>query len=269
MTDHSATKSYLEKNNLHCFTLFPNFEKPIKAVIHSPPPPILSIGWYSQQPWGLRLEYHQREQMTATGTAPKGQIYTEPFLLFLEMLRSQQIFKVNILCHIVIKVELYRVQTGLTRCYNCWGFGHQCQQQATTRCAVQQWPPAWGTSWKGKYRIHPRRRRETTCSVMLRLQPWGRKLGERSSLSSSHQSSPSLLHCNTSNQRHHRQMGKICGPHAATGNSENNSLRTVSQLACQNVTVVLQQIDRHRAQWSCIKRQNNGPYKNSIVRNDT
>jgi hypothetical protein len=39
MTDHSATKSYLEKNNLHCFTLFPNFEKPIKAVIHSPPPP--------------------------------------------------------------------------------------------------------------------------------------------------------------------------------------------------------------------------------------
>jgi hypothetical protein len=34
MADYSAMKSYLEKNNLHYFTFSPNFEKPIKTVIH-------------------------------------------------------------------------------------------------------------------------------------------------------------------------------------------------------------------------------------------
>jgi hypothetical protein len=33
MTDYAAMKSYLEKNNLQYFTLSPNSEKPIKAVI--------------------------------------------------------------------------------------------------------------------------------------------------------------------------------------------------------------------------------------------
>jgi hypothetical protein len=34
VVNYPAMKSYLEKNNLHYFTLSPNSEKPIKAVIH-------------------------------------------------------------------------------------------------------------------------------------------------------------------------------------------------------------------------------------------
>jgi hypothetical protein len=34
----SAMKSYLKKNNLHCFTFSPNSEKPFKAVIRHLPP---------------------------------------------------------------------------------------------------------------------------------------------------------------------------------------------------------------------------------------
>jgi hypothetical protein len=37
MADYSAMKSYLEKNNLHCFTFSPNSKKHIKAVIHHLP----------------------------------------------------------------------------------------------------------------------------------------------------------------------------------------------------------------------------------------
>jgi hypothetical protein len=38
MADYSATKSYLEKNNLQYFTFSPNSEKPMKAVIRHLPP---------------------------------------------------------------------------------------------------------------------------------------------------------------------------------------------------------------------------------------
>jgi hypothetical protein len=38
MADSSAMKSYLEKNNLHYFTLSPNSELRIKAVIRHLPP---------------------------------------------------------------------------------------------------------------------------------------------------------------------------------------------------------------------------------------
>jgi hypothetical protein len=38
MTDCSAMKSCLEKNNLHYFTFSPNSERPMKAVIHHLPP---------------------------------------------------------------------------------------------------------------------------------------------------------------------------------------------------------------------------------------
>jgi hypothetical protein len=38
MADYSATKSYLEKNNLQYITFSPNSEKTMKAVIHHLPP---------------------------------------------------------------------------------------------------------------------------------------------------------------------------------------------------------------------------------------
>jgi hypothetical protein len=41
MTDYSAMKSYLEKNNLHHFTISQNSVKPFKAAVrhHSPDTP--------------------------------------------------------------------------------------------------------------------------------------------------------------------------------------------------------------------------------------
>jgi hypothetical protein len=37
---------------------------------------------------------------------------------------SKNIFKLTNLCNMIIKVEAYRTQNGLTQCYNCQQFGH-------------------------------------------------------------------------------------------------------------------------------------------------
>jgi len=45
--------------------------------------------------------------------------------------KSQEIFQLGSLSHVIIKVEAYRAQTGLTQCYNCQQFGHvwaNCKQ---------------------------------------------------------------------------------------------------------------------------------------------
>jgi hypothetical protein len=45
--------------------------------------------------------------------------------------KSQEIFKLNSLSHIIINMEAYRAQIGLTQCYNCQQFGHvwaNCKQ---------------------------------------------------------------------------------------------------------------------------------------------
>jgi hypothetical protein len=51
--------------------------------------------------------------------------------------KSKDIFKLPSLCHISIKVEVYRAQTGLTQCHNCQPFGHvwaNCKQPPPPRC---------------------------------------------------------------------------------------------------------------------------------------
>jgi hypothetical protein len=45
--------------------------------------------------------------------------------------KSQEIFELTSLSHVIIKVEAYRAQRGLTQCYNCQQFGHawaNCKQ---------------------------------------------------------------------------------------------------------------------------------------------
>jgi hypothetical protein len=45
--------------------------------------------------------------------------------------KSQEIFQLTSLSHIIVKVEAYRPETGLTQCYNCQQFGHvwaNCKQ---------------------------------------------------------------------------------------------------------------------------------------------
>jgi hypothetical protein len=109
MTDYSAMKSYLAKNNLRYFTFSPNSEKPVKVVIRHLPPDtpaedisnsLKVLGFNGINVW----------QMTAARRAPHGQTHVEPLLLFLVALtrniKSQQTFKLNSINHIIIKVEL-------------------------------------------------------------------------------------------------------------------------------------------------------------------
>jgi hypothetical protein len=45
--------------------------------------------------------------------------------------KSQEIFKLQYFCHISIRVEAYRAQSGLTQCHKCQQFGHvwaNCRQ---------------------------------------------------------------------------------------------------------------------------------------------
>jgi hypothetical protein len=59
-------------------------------------------------------------------------------------IKFQEIFKRNSLNHIIIKVELYRAQTGLTQCYNYQNFGH-----VWTNC--KEPPRSW---WCGGGQLH-------------------------------------------------------------------------------------------------------------------
>jgi hypothetical protein len=90
MADYSAMKSYLEKNNLHYFTICPNSKKPIKAVIHHLPTdtPVEDIFNRLQD---LGFNVISVRQMTATRRAPNGQTHVETLLLFLVALSQRDI----------------------------------------------------------------------------------------------------------------------------------------------------------------------------------
>jgi hypothetical protein len=79
-----------------------------------------------------------RQMITTRQQAERGR-QTQALPLFLVTLeqeeKSQQIFKLTHLNHIITQVETYRARTGLTQCYNCQQFGHawaNCKQP--TRC---------------------------------------------------------------------------------------------------------------------------------------
>jgi hypothetical protein len=111
-------KSYLEKNNLQYFTFSPNSEKPIKAVIRhlTLDTPAEDI---SNSLENLGFNIINVRQLMTNRRAPNGQTYMETLPLLLVTLtrkvKSQEIFKLNNLNHIINKVESYRAQSGLTQ----------------------------------------------------------------------------------------------------------------------------------------------------------
>jgi hypothetical protein len=138
MVDHSAMKSCLEENNFQYFNFSSNSEKPIKAVIRHLPPDT-SAEDISNSLEGLGFSVINVRQEMTNRRAPNGQTHLETPPLFLVILKrnakSQEIFKLNSIKHIIVKVESYRAQTGLTQCYNCHNFGYawaNCKQP--TRC---------------------------------------------------------------------------------------------------------------------------------------
>jgi hypothetical protein len=174
----------------------------------------------------------------------------EPLPLSLVILtritKSQEIFQLNSLIHIILKVELCRAQTGLGQWCNLQNFGHvwaNCEQpldvcghphreclektnaESTLSCCNC-------TLVEGK-KSHPVSyqflgMRKGNCKGEEHELPWDH-LGGHSSPSSPHQISPMQLYCsytcNTSNRRHCRHMGEVCGSpciaFVTPGNSEN------------------------------------------------
>jgi hypothetical protein len=65
--------------------------------------------------------------MTTIRRSPTEGTSTKTLPLFLITLprtaKSQETFKLSSLCHISVRVEAYRAQTGITQCHNCQQFG--------------------------------------------------------------------------------------------------------------------------------------------------
>jgi hypothetical protein len=114
--------SYLEKSNLHHFTISQNYEKPFKAAVPHLSPDTPGEG-ISNSLEDLGFNIINLGQMTATRRTPSRQTHMESLTLFLVTLtrsiQSEEIFKLNGLNRIIIKVELFRAKTGLMQCYNC------------------------------------------------------------------------------------------------------------------------------------------------------
>ena len=118
----------------HYYTFHTKAEKPIKAVIRHLPgeTPAEDI---ANELLSLGYKVHNVRQMSTTRQQPEGDRQTQALPLFLITLerneKSQQIFKLTQLNHVIVQVEAYRARTGLTQCYNCQQFGHvwaNCKQ---------------------------------------------------------------------------------------------------------------------------------------------
>jgi hypothetical protein len=66
--------------------------------------------------------------------------------------KSQEIFHLTSLCHISIRVEAYRAQTGLNQCHNCQQFGHVWA--TSSLFVVWRRPPAQRVPREGKPCFH-------------------------------------------------------------------------------------------------------------------
>jgi hypothetical protein len=134
MEDYLAIKSHLDESKQPYYTFHPKADKPIKAVISHLPgeTPAEDI---ANELLALGYKVINVRQLTSTRPQTEGDRRVLALPLFVITLeqeeKSQQIFKLQKLNHIVLKVEAYRARTGLTQCYNCQNFGHvwvNCRQ---------------------------------------------------------------------------------------------------------------------------------------------
>jgi hypothetical protein len=134
MADFQSVKSHSDTHNLSYYTFYHKYEKPMKTVIrhlpHNTPAEDISDGLVS-----LWFDVISVKQMTTTRRTPSDVSSTINLPLFLitlpRTIKSQEIFRLQNLCHIAIRVEAYIVQNGLTQCHKCQQFGHvwaNCKQ---------------------------------------------------------------------------------------------------------------------------------------------
>jgi hypothetical protein len=79
----------------------------------------------------LGYEVISVKQVTAKSPSPeRGAPLVSLHLFLIALVRNQKslnIFKISSLCNIIVTIEAYKSKSGLTKCYNCQGFGH-CRQ---------------------------------------------------------------------------------------------------------------------------------------------
>jgi hypothetical protein len=131
--DYSVIRIYLDSQSLNYFTFCAKSEKPIKAVIRH-----LSADTPAADVFNglvdLGYDVLSVKQMVTTRSSEGERVRVNLPLFLITLLRntkSQEIFRLNTLCHVAIKVEAYRAQNSLTQCYNCQQFGHiwaNCKQ---------------------------------------------------------------------------------------------------------------------------------------------
>jgi hypothetical protein len=133
MVDFESVKSHFDSQNLSYYSFFPKSEKPIKAVIRHLPhntlaedtsDALVSLGFNV-------VSVKQMSHPSVTSEVP--QIINLPLFLVTSprTAKSQEIFRLLILCHIAIRVEAYRAQNALTQCHNYQQFGYvwaNCKQ---------------------------------------------------------------------------------------------------------------------------------------------
>jgi hypothetical protein len=119
MTDFAAVKSYFSTHNLSFYSFFPKSLKPVKAVLRHLPLNT-SAEDISEGLINLGFDVFSIKQMTARRSSSEGTRNLPLFLITLSSTaKSQEIFKLNSLCDISIRVEAYRAQSGLTQGHNC------------------------------------------------------------------------------------------------------------------------------------------------------
>jgi hypothetical protein len=160
IADFQSDKSHFDANNLSYYSFYPKSKKGIKAVIrnlpHNTPAEDKSDGLVSRG-----FDVISVKQMTATRWSPTGGSTTINLPLYLitlpSMAKSQEMFRLESLCHMAIRVGAYRAYIGLTQCHNCQQFGHvwaNCKQPS--RCLwCETGSPAQGVSRERKYVFHP------------------------------------------------------------------------------------------------------------------
>jgi hypothetical protein len=127
MADFQSVKSHFDTNNLSYYLFYSKSEKHVQAVIghmpHNSPAKDISDGLVS-----LGFDVISIMQMTAIHQSPPvgSKTMNRPLIQITlpRTAKSQEIFQLPSLWHIVIRVQAHRVQTGLRQCRNCQQFGH-------------------------------------------------------------------------------------------------------------------------------------------------
>jgi hypothetical protein len=124
--DYNTIQKLPTEKKLHFFTFYSKVDKPVKAIIRHLP------GNISAEDVAVTLHEADYDiivkHTTAKRPTPEGEVTHISVPFFLVTLawnqKTPEIFKLTGLCNIVMKVEAYASQNGLTQCYNCQRFGH-------------------------------------------------------------------------------------------------------------------------------------------------